>query len=256
TLAIAGNIGDVFCNTTFGRIIGGRPVGIKHRPFMIVKALFQLSLHSFDGLVCGASILSRKWGITALHCLASERTTGYFVRAGSSKLYRGGSLHKLTKIHAYNGTAYEYSELNVPYHDIALFEIRPPFRFSSTVRAARLPRESSRPPRTLYVCGWGHTNNRSVATVSDLLMGVYVHYTPYEWCVNEVPEYKMLVKKEHHLCYGARGKDSCYGDSGGPLVSGNKIYGVVSFGHHCAVASGVYENISYYRRWIKRITNL
>lgn len=94
------------------------------------------------------------------------------------------------------------------------------------------------------------------ATVSDLLMGVYVHYTPYEWCVNEAPEYKRLVKKEHHLCYGARGKDSCYGDSGGPLVSGNKIYGVVSFGHDCAVASGVYENVSYYRRWIKRITNL
>ena len=124
-------------------------------PLFIVCEFVIKKVSTFSQYNNRANIFSR----------VSEGTTGYFVRAGSSKLYRGGSLHKLTKIHAYNGTAYEYSELNVPYHDIALFEIRPPFRFSSTVRAARLPRESSKPPRTLYVCGWGHTNNRSVVSI-------------------------------------------------------------------------------------------
>lgn len=87
-------------------------------------------------------------------------------------------------------------------------------------------------------------------------MGVYVHYTPYEICIQETPEYSVLVKKESHLCYGSYGKDSCYGDSGGPLASANTLYGIVSFGQNCGIVSGVYEKVSYYRRWIERVTNL
>lgn len=87
-------------------------------------------------------------------------------------------------------------------------------------------------------------------------MGVCIRHTPYETCIEETPEYRMLVKKDYHLCYGASGKDSCYGDSGGPLASKNTIYGIVSFGQNCAIVSGVYTRVSYYRRWIKQITNL
>lgn len=87
-------------------------------------------------------------------------------------------------------------------------------------------------------------------------MGVCIRHTPYETCIEETPEYRMLVKKDYHLCYGASGKDSCYGDSGGPLASKNTIYGIVSFGQNCAIVSGVYTKVSYYRRWIKQITNL
>lgn len=92
--------------------------------------------------------------------------------------------------------------------------------------------------------------------ISDVLTGIWVRYTPYEACIEESPEYRMLVKKDYHLCYGASGKDSCYGDSGGPLASKNILYGIVSFGKSCAVVSGVYVKVSYYRRWIKQITNL
>ena len=87
-------------------------------------------------------------------------------------------------------------------------------------------------------------------------MGTFIRHTPYEACIEETPEYRMLVKKDHHLCYGASGKDSCYGDSGGPLASKNTLYGIVSFGQNCAIVSGVYTKVSYYRRWIKQITNL
>ncbi|CAK9823700.1 Trypsin 5G1 [Anthophora retusa] len=180
----------------------------------------------------------------------------YFVRAGSSKPYDGGSLHKLTKIQVYNDTTFQYWFSSMLYHDIALFEVQPPFRYSSTIRAARLPSEFNKPPRKLYVCGWGYTASQTNPMISNVLMGVYVLHTPHESCVNETPEYKILVKKEYHLCYGAYGKDSCYGDSGGPLASKNTIYGVVSFGQNCAVVSGVYAKISYYRDWIKQVTNL
>lgn len=94
-----------------------------------------------------------------------DRETNYFVRAGSNKLYQGGSLHKLTKIYMYNNTMFQYWFSSILYHDIALFEVRPRFRFSSTVRAVRLPTEFSKPPQQLCVCGWGYTSVQSNVSV-------------------------------------------------------------------------------------------
>uniref|UniRef100_UPI0014780BB7 trypsin alpha-3-like n=1 Tax=Osmia lignaria TaxID=473952 RepID=UPI0014780BB7 len=194
----------------------------------------------------------------------SERTSNYFVRAGSNKPYEGGSLHRVIKIHVYDNAKYSYLLSGVFYHDVALFQVKPRFRFSNTVQAIRLPHQFNRSPRKLYVCGWGYTSLQNNAIfgnffqprISDVLMGVFVSRTPHEICINETPEYEAIINKEYHLCYGTRGKDSCYGDSGGPLASRNILYGVVSFGQDCAVVSGVYENVSYYRNWIKEITNL
>ncbi|XP_043251082.1 trypsin 3A1-like [Colletes gigas] len=245
--AITTRIKNVNC-VAKTKIIGGRPVHISQRPFM-------LSLHNSQGFVCGASILSRKWAITALHCLVSDDIADYYVRAGSNTPY-GGSLHRITNLYAYNDTTFLYWFSSMFYHDIALFQVWPPFRFSNSVRVVRLPDEFSQPPRKLYVCGWGYIDFRSDTSISNALMGVYVRRTPYEICVDESPEYNTLVKEEQHLCYGSYGKDSCYGDSGGPLASKNTIYGIVSFGQKCGVVSGVYTKVSYYRGWIRKVTNL
>ncbi|XP_078051395.1 trypsin-1 [Augochlora pura] len=231
------------------RIIGGHAVDIKLRPFM-------LSLYNSEGFICGASILSDKWGITALHCLTSEDATSYHVRAGSNLHYAGGTLHRLTRIHAYDRTSFLYWFSSMLYYDVALFEVWPSFRFSSKVKAARLPNEFSQLPRTLYVCGWGFSDFQQNGRINNALMGVHVRHIPYEACVNQTTEYKALVDKEHHACYGTPGKDSCFGDSGGPLASKNTIYGVVSFGRNCGTVPGVYESVLYYRQWIKRVTNL
>ncbi|XP_076382057.1 trypsin 3A1 [Megalopta genalis] len=239
------------------RIIGGHPVDIKLRPFMVstISKIF-LSLYNSEGFICGASILSDRWGITALHCLMSENATSYYVRAGSNLHYFGGTLHRLTRIHAYDRTAFLYWFSSMLHYDIALFEVWPSFRFSSKVRAARLPNKFSRLPRTLYVCGWGYSDFQQNARINNALMGVHVRRIPYEACVNQTTEYKALVDKEHHVCYGTPGKDSCFGDSGGPLANKNTIYGVVSFGQNCGTVPGVYESVQYYRQWIKRVTNL
>lgn len=87
-------------------------------------------------------------------------------------------------------------------------------------------------------------------------MGVQVQHVPYKTCVNATKEYKELVKNDNHLCYGTQGKDACFGDSGAALASKRTIYGIVSFGHDCGDVAGVYVKISYYREWIKNITNL
>ncbi|KAL6446348.1 hypothetical protein ACFW04_001141 [Cataglyphis niger] len=221
------------------KIIGGHPIDIKSRPFI-------LSLHNSHGFLCGASILSRTFAITALHCL--EKSTQYYVRAGSNKTNKDGHMHKVTNIHVYNDTFDRFSKL--PHHDIALFEVKPPFRFSKTVRPVRLPRSSTYEiQRELLVCGWGYTNKEKI---SDVLMGVYVEYVPFEICSSY---YGSDVKNNYHLCYGTRGKDACFGDSGGPLANRKTIYGIVSFGNGCGDITGVYVKVSSYLKWIKTIMN-
>lgn len=228
------------------KIIGGGPIDIRYRPFM-------LSLHSADGFQCGASILSRKWGITALHCLDSLPSSQYYVRAGSNKADKGGSVHEVTNIHVYNDTYVSSSTL--PYHDIALFEVKPLFRFSKTVRPIHLPAKFHKIYRKLFISGWGSTSVKDEHH-TPFLMGTYLQYVPFKICINTNAAYKKLVKSDYHLCYGSPGKDACYGDSGGPLASNKTLYGIVSFGDGCGKVTGVYVRLSYYREWIKNITNL
>lgn len=87
-------------------------------------------------------------------------------------------------------------------------------------------------------------------------MSVYVKHVPFDVCIKTTPQYAILVRDDYHLCYGTRGKDSCYGDSGGALASKRTIYGIVSFGHHCGEVPGVYVKVLHYRKWIKDVTNL
>ncbi|EFN68000.1 Trypsin 3A1, partial [Camponotus floridanus] len=211
----------------------------------------QLSLHDSYGFLCGASILSRTWAITALHCLIPVSSSQYYVRAGSNKTDKGGSLHKVTNIYIYNATYHNW--FSTFHHDIALFEVKPSFHFSRTVRPIRLPRSTSSLQHQLLVCGWGNTEKEKIAVT---LMGVYVNYVPFETCIKVSSDYAKLVKNDYHLCYGIRGKDACFGDSGGALASKKTIYGIVSFGHGCGLVPGVYVKISFYLDWIKAVTNL
>ncbi|XP_020290687.1 trypsin 3A1-like [Pseudomyrmex gracilis] len=234
-------IGGHATHVTPAKIIGGQPIDIKHRPFM-------LSLHNSQGFLCGASILRKSWSITALHCLDTTSPTKYYVRAGSNKTNTGGSVHKVTKIYVYNDS-YISSFSSVPYHDIALIKVSPPFCFSRNIAPIRLQFLSTE-PRLLFISGWGQTEKEKKAKT---LMSVRVRHVPYETCIKTSSIYANLVRKDNHLCYGTRGHDACYGDSGGPLTSWRTLFGIVSFGVGCGKVTGVYVKVSYYQTWIRKV---
>lgn len=45
-----------------GRIVGGEPTTIEKHPY-------QLSLQYYGSHICGASIISADWALTAAHCV-------------------------------------------------------------------------------------------------------------------------------------------------------------------------------------------
>lgn len=91
--------------------------------------------------------------------------TPYYVRAGSNKMDKGGSVHRVTNLHIYNNTNSSWV-WKVLHHDIALFQVKPPFHFSRTVRPVRLPRSTHEISHELLVCGWGYTSNGKVSKLN------------------------------------------------------------------------------------------
>lgn len=86
----------------------------------------------------------------------SRSARHYFARAGTSISVAGGSVHRLRKLYSYDSKFFDGK--TIPTHDIVLFKVVVPFRFSNNVKPAKLPRHGSLPPKSLSVSGWGRSD--------------------------------------------------------------------------------------------------
>ncbi|XP_067000655.2 trypsin-1 isoform X3 [Anabrus simplex] len=197
-------------------------------------------------LMCGASIIDKEWVLTAAHCVEDMSPDVVKIRAGSSSHSDGGSVHQVVEIVQHK----EYSKSGMD-NDIALAKVKPPFKFSDTVKAIKLNDKAVKEGTTAKVSGWGVTSGKG-DDVSPALREVKVPVMDHDKCVKY---YHGSVTK-NMLCagYDEGKKDACQGDSGGPLAADGKLIGVVSFGHGCAEpkSPGVYTDVSVYREWIKK----
>lgn len=74
-----------------GRIVGGHDVNIEDFPY-------QLSLQSYGRHICGASIISEQWALTAAHCVKYTDPKVVSFRSGSSIRGEGGNIHNAIQI--------------------------------------------------------------------------------------------------------------------------------------------------------------
>ncbi|XP_026674581.1 trypsin-1-like [Ceratina calcarata] len=182
---------------------------------------YQLSLQTTSH-ICGASIISSKWAITAGHCVGSAPSR-YTLRSGNSNNNLGNAytIKNITRHPNYNSRTVDY--------DVALLEVR-----GTTF--------------TLIEGG----------SVSPRLMRVTVPIVSRQQC-NDAYKHMNTIT-DRMICAGvtAGGKDSCQGDSGGPLASNGFLYGIVSWGYGCAKPKypGVYSNVANLRSWIKETSGI
>ncbi|XP_032030156.1 enteropeptidase [Hylobates moloch] len=93
-------------------------------------------------------------------------------------------------------------------------------------------------------------------TTANILQEAAVPLLSNEKCQQQMPEYNIT---ENMICAGYEegGIDSCQGDSGGPLMcqENNRWFlaGVTSFGYKCALPNrpGVYARVSRFTEWIQ-----
>lgn len=240
------------------RIVGGQDTEEGEFPW-------QVSLHIKSyGHVCGATIISPRWLVTAAHCVQDDGKTR-FSQPGTWEAYLG--LHTQRKI----GSAVVKKNLKqiIPHpnynaytfdNDIALMELDSPVTYSDYIRPICLPAPQHDFPtgNTVWITGWGATREGGFA--ATVLQKAQVRIINPSVC-NDLMGGQITSRM---MCAGVLtgGVDACQGDSGGPLSSpsNNRMFlaGVVSWGDGCARRNkpGIYTTVTKYRGWVKEKTGV
>uniref|UniRef100_A0A8C2Z469 ST14 transmembrane serine protease matriptase a n=1 Tax=Cyclopterus lumpus TaxID=8103 RepID=A0A8C2Z469_CYCLU len=240
------------------RIVGGEDTEAGEFPW-------QVSLHVKGfGHVCGATIISPNWLVTAAHCVQDDGRTRYS-QPSTWEAYLGlhtqgnvGSVvekRNLKRIIANpNYNAYTYD------NDIALMELDRPVTYSDYIRPICMPAPQHDFPmgNTVWITGWGATREGGFA--AKVLQKAQVRIINSKVC-NDLMGGQITSRM---LCAGVLtgGVDACQGDSGGPLSSpsGSRMFlaGVVSWGDGCARRNkpGIYTRVTKFRGWIKEKTGV
>ncbi|XP_011693964.1 PREDICTED: serine protease snake-like isoform X2 [Wasmannia auropunctata] len=217
-------------------------------------------------LMCGGTLISHTWVLTAAHCTYGPNGGPTVARIGFRNLT--GNTGFGTTVLVKN--IISHPDFNPPalYADIALVQLTDAVTFNSAIRPACLYHEYDILPKNtlVWVSGWGVTefagdpNNRLQKASLDLIDNASCakrHNSSIE-----VP-YGIT---SNMICAGDIrnnwSTDTCQGDSGGPLQIKHteskclyKVIGITSFGQGCAMIDvpGVYTRVSEYLSWIESI---
>ncbi|KAM9385814.1 transmembrane protease serine 9 [Pholidichthys leucotaenia] len=227
------------------RIVGG--VTARRGEWPWIGSLQYQRLHR-----CGATLIHKKWLLTAAHCFKNDPSpTNWAVSLGSVLRSGVGALIlpiQRVIIHpAFNDTNMD--------HDVALLELAVPAPMSYTIQSACLPSPVHRFPKNTecYITGWG--SMREGGSLTNLLQKAAVNIIDQTDCQQSYGN----VLTPSMMCAGFMegGRDTCLGDSGGPLTCRHPfgqwfIAGVTSWGHGCGRTGfpGVYTRVTSIRKWI------
>ncbi|XP_054830404.1 suppressor of tumorigenicity 14 protein-like [Eublepharis macularius] len=240
------------------RIVGGEDARSGKWPW---QASLQLGTY---GHICGASIISNTWLVSAAHCFLDSDSVRYSIASGWTaymgiRIINKNSNNQIAMRSIKRIIVHPHYDQYISDYDIALLEMEAPVFFNELVQPICLPSS----PRLFiygtvcYVTGWGAVKENS--QLAKALQEAKVKIINQSIC-NKL--YDDLITSRM-LCAGNLngGIDACQGDSGGPLAclgKGNRWYltGIVSWGEGCARRNrpGVYTKITAVYDWIRQYT--
>nr|XP_060625157.1 neurotrypsin-like [Anolis sagrei ordinatus] len=246
------------------RIIGGIKSFRGGWPWQV--SLRLKGFHRDARLLCGATLISNCWVVTAAHCFKrfGVDVRRYLLRVGDyhtgmrDEFERELPVEKIVLHRNYQSSSND--------NDIALVRIQGKeekcLSFSHHVRPVCLPsrkEKSAIDRQACFISGWGDTGR----SYSRTLLQGSVPLLPREVCKSRYgKKFSNRMLCAGNLSEGNR-VDSCQGDSGGPLMCQRSnghwvILGITSWGYGCGRkdSPGVYTKVSKFVPWIKKVTKL
>ncbi|KAL2825253.1 trypsin-like cysteine/serine peptidase domain-containing protein [Aspergillus pseudoustus] len=227
-------------------IVGGDEASIEDYPY-------QIQLLSDGSLICGGSIISNQYVVTAGHCTEGASASSLSIRAGSSSSSGGGTVVPVSSIAHHP----DYDAATTD-NDISILTLSKDLTFGSGIQAVKLPTSSALPAAGTIATATGWGALQEGGDVSETLQYVEVPIVNKSECARDYQGFGNITASM--LCAGAPegGKDACQGDSGGPLVADGVLVGITSWGNGCARAGypGVYSSPAYFRDFITSVTGI
>nr|XP_057937569.1 transmembrane protease serine 3 isoform X2 [Doryrhamphus excisus] len=216
---------------------------------------WQVSLHFSSEHLCGGSIITSLWILTAAHCVFGFTDPSMWtVHVGRTE----------QPVHGAQSLAVEQIIFHTRYrpkgldYDIALMKLAKPLVFNGFVEPICLPNygEEFEEGTMCWISGWGATEDEGETSV--FLRSAMVPILSTKTC-NQPEVYQGLISP-WMICAGylEGGTDSCQGDSGGPLACEGasvwKLVGATSWGIGCAIRNkpGVYTRITHSLSWLRQ----
>jgi trypsin len=139
-----------------GRIVGGSEIEIEAIPY-------QVSVRFYESHICGGSILSARFVITAAHCTHPFPKIGFSVRAGSTNKDQGGSVHTVSKITEHP----RFDDMLLDY-DASILTLLNHIAFDKFRQPIKLPYfgEITKLGSIVATSGWGLTMNQNETNIN------------------------------------------------------------------------------------------
>ncbi|XP_052007703.1 prothrombin [Xyrauchen texanus] len=262
---------ELLTSYTGGRIVGGEEAEVASAPWQVM-----LYKRSPQELLCGASLISDEWILTAAHCILYPPWNKNFtindilIRLGkhSRTKYERGTEKIVAIDEIIVHPKYNWKEnLN---RDIALLHLKKPVTFTNEIHPVCLPTKNIAKNLMFAgykgrVTGWGNLRESWTSNPANLpvvLQQIHLPIVDQNTCRNSTS----VIITDNMFCAGympdenKRG-DACEGDSGGPFVmkspTDKRWYqiGIVSWGEGCDRDGkyGFYTHLFRMRRWMRKV---
>ncbi|MGB1250807.1 MAG: trypsin-like serine protease [Candidatus Promineifilaceae bacterium] len=233
---------------------GKTPAQQGQQPWMVSLAERGQN-NGYQAHICGASLISPQWVLTAAHCVEDTTASELDLVINRHTLSsNAGERIPAAQIIVHSGYGNNSDGQD---NDIALIKLaRPSTQGQPIALITDATAQLDDAGAMARVTGWGRVPEQNIE-VTDVLHGVNVPMVSQQTC-NAVYDGQVTPDA---ICagYANGGADSCQGDSGGPLIvpNGNSWVqvGIVSWGGDlgCGVAGqyGVYARLTEYDSWIQ-----
>ncbi|KAH8362450.1 hypothetical protein KR200_011215, partial [Drosophila serrata] len=246
-------------------IVGGVPVNPGVYPHMAAIAFLTFDRFEFR---CGGSLISKRFVLTAAHCVYTDSLMPAFVRLGAVNVEMPDKNY--VDVNVRNVTIHPNYVGNIKYNDVAILELATEITETDNIRPACLHTDPRDPPlnSTLFVAGWG-VLNVTTRVVSKILLRAALELVPLAQCNISYSEQPGAVRNlkegviDSLLCAADKKQkaDACQGDSGGPLIREVNIedgiytiLGIINSGFGCATKTpGLYTRVASFLDFIERI---